>query len=85
MSELPKSGPLHLHMHGLPTCLKEVVSSLQRKCGLKIPKTSSEEAWVLMPRTDVEIRRAMVLFDGLREARKPRFDVTKLLKVKPVY
>lgn len=55
-----------------PTSLKGVVLSLQRACGLRMAKT--DEEWLLAPRTDVDIRRSMVVVDGLREAKKSRFD-----------
>ena len=63
-----------------PACLKDIVSSLQRACGLRMPKT--DEEWLQVPRTALDVRRSMVVVDGLREARKPRFDVTKLFNVR---
>ena len=62
-----------------PTSLADIIRQLQKECGLKIPM--SEEEWGDIPRTPIDIRRTMVVKDGLREARKARFDPTKLLKV----
>ena len=59
--------------------MADIIFLLQKECNLKIPVT--EENWTEFPRTPVDIRRSMVVKDGLREARKPRFDPTKLLKV----
>ena len=66
-----------------PTSLADVIRLLQKECGLKIP--TSEEEWGEIPRTPIDIRRTMVVKDGLREARKSRFDSTKLLNVSTFY
>lgn len=62
-----------------PKTVADIVLSLQRKCGLRMPVT--DEDWIGIPRTPVDIRRSVVVKDAIREARKPRFDATKLLKV----
>ena len=62
-----------------PTTSADIIRLLQKECGLKIP--ASEEEWGEIPRTTIDIRRSMVVKDGLREARKSRFDMTKLLNV----
>ena len=56
-----------------PKTVADIVLLLQRKCGL------TEQDWNGIPRTSVDIRRSMVVKDGIREAKKPRFDTTKLL------
>ena len=62
-----------------PNCLKDIILLLQKKHGVKIPK--SDQEWADTPRTSICIRRSMVLQDGLKEASKARFDPMKLLKV----
>ena len=63
----------------IPSSLPDIIKLLQMECGLKIP--TSEEEWREIPRTPIDIRRTMVVKDGLREARKSRFNPTKFLKV----
>ena len=59
-----------------PSSLEDIIHSLQKKHGLKIPKC--DEEWADMPRTSVCTRRS----DGLKEALKSaRFDPAKLFKV----
>lgn len=62
-----------------PTSLQDVIIQLQHKYGLCIPTT--DEEWAMCSRMNVDIRRSDVLNDGIREAKKTRFDPTKLLKV----
>ena len=59
-----------------PTSLADIIRQLQKECGLKIPMS---EEWGDIPRTPIDIRRTMVVKDGLREAKKSRFDPTKLV------
>lgn len=59
--------------------LQDIILVLQNNCGLKMPTTGAE--WCDVPRTTFDVRRNFVLNDGLREARKSRFDPTKLLNV----
>ena len=47
---------------------------------LDFPKT--EEEWVNVPKTSVDIRRGFVVLDILKQARKSRFDETKLLTIR---
>lgn len=56
-----------------------MIKSLQLNCGLHLPHTDSD--WLEVPRTEVDIRRSMVVQDSLREARKPRFNASNLLNV----
>lgn len=69
--------------HEEPTTSADIIWLLRKECGLKIPTT--EEEWGEIPRTTIDIRRTMVVKDGLREARKSRFDTTKLLNVNAFY
>ena len=62
-----------------PNCVKDIIVSLQRKHGLKIPQRNEE--WGDITRTSICIRRSLVLKDGLKEASKARFDPYNLLKV----
>ena len=62
-----------------PSCLKDIILSLQKQHRVKLPE--NDEEWADVARTSICIRRAMVLQDGLKEARKARFDPAKLLKV----
>lgn len=61
-------------------CLSDIVMILRDKCGLRIPDVTSED-WECIPRTSIDVRRDFVVDDGIREARKKRFDTSKLLKV----
>ena len=47
----------------------------KKKCGLVIPKE-----WEGVPRMSIDVRREYVLADGLREAKKSRFESAKLLR-----
>lgn len=62
-----------------PTNLIELILKLQAQCGLSVPTT--DEDWAICPRMCIDVRRSKLLADGLREAKKTRFDPTKLLKV----
>ena len=46
---------------------------------MKLPE--NDEDWADVARISICIRRAVVLQDGLKKARKARFDPAKLLKV----
>lgn len=70
---------LQENLHVDPQNLEEVILALQRESGIMIPST--DELWSLSPRTTIDVRRSMILKDGLREGKKARFDPTKLLKV----
>ena len=63
-----------------PTSLKDAISLLQNKCSLMIPKNDRE--WEGIPRMSIDVQREYVLTDGLREAKKSRFEPMKLLKVR---
>ena len=41
----------------------------------------TDDDWATFPRACIDVRREAVLEDALREARKARFDPTKLLNV----
>lgn len=43
---------------------------------------TDDDNWAECKRTYIDVRRSMVLVDGLREAKKLRFDPTKLLSVR---
>ena len=53
---------------------------MQKQNGMKIPVT--EEDWVTFPRTHIIVNRETLLQDALREAKKDRFDPTKVLDVR---
>lgn len=59
--------------------MKDAITLLQKKCGIVIPKNDQE--WEGVPRMSIDVRREYVLADGLREAKKSRFEPAKLLKV----
>ena len=67
------------YSHREPTCLRDVIFALQRENGVVIPST--DEEWGQTVRTSIDIRRDFVVKDGLREARKARFDPANLLRV----
>ena len=60
--------------------LNDVVLVLRQKTNIRIPAVTSEE-WEVIPRTSIDVRRDFVVQDGIREARKKRFDPSKLLRV----
>ena len=62
-----------------PASLKDAINLLQEKCGIVIPKNDQE--WEGVSRMCIDVRREHVLADGLREAKKSRFEPAKLLKV----
>ena len=62
-----------------PSTLQEIILELRRDCGIMIPTT--DEQWAMCPRTSIDIRRNCLIQDGLREAKKQRFDPAKLLNV----
>ena len=62
-----------------PECVGDIVRMLQQKNGFDLPK--SDDAWADIPRQTVDIRRDFVVSYALREAKKKRFDSTKLLRV----
>ncbi len=59
--------------------LRDVVLMLQRKNGMKLPSTAEE--WDMTPRCDLDVRRSHVVVDGVRAAKKTRFNCTNLLRV----
>ena len=59
--------------------MKGFLDALRNRFGVVM--AISDEDWDRLPRTHVTIRRDRVVKDALREARKPRFDPAKLLKV----
>ena len=62
-------------------CLADVLDVLRRRCDLDIPQSMSDWFEFDEPRMAIDVRRGHVVNDALKEARKPRFDCTKLLKV----
>ena len=50
-----------------PEDLKQVISLLQRKCGLRMPVCGSD--YYDLPRTEIDVRRDVVASDGLRAAK----------------
>lgn len=62
-----------------PTSLNEAIVLLKKECGIEIPCTDSQ--WAVSPRSHLDIRRHHAAEDGIREARKSRFDPTKALNV----
>lgn len=62
-----------------PSCLPELLASLQAKWDVKL--AVSEEEWATLPRTNVTVSRERVLEGALRMVRRRRFDGTKLLNV----
>ncbi len=56
---------------------------LQKDNGLTIAVT--EDDWDSTPRCSVDVRRAFVVPDILREAKKKRFVVSNLLRVSTCY
>ena len=71
------------HVYRTPETLIDVILKLQKECGILIP--DSPEDWLNCSRTYIDIRRDKVLEDGIREAKKKRFDPSKLLNVSPLY
>ena len=51
-----------------PSSLEDIIRSLQKKHGIKIPKC--DEEWADIPRTSVCIQRSLLVQDGLKEASK---------------
>lgn len=68
-----------LHIYREPTCLADILVHLQNTYGVVVPTT--DEEWATIPRISFHIRRDKVLDDAMREAKKPRFNPTKLLNV----
>ena len=60
-----------------PECVGDIVRMLQQNNGFDLPK--SDDDWADIPRQTVDIRRDFVVSNALREAKKKRFDSTKLL------
>lgn len=63
-----------------PTTLRELLAHLQKKNGVRIAVT--EDDWATIPRTHVLVDRDTLLQDAIREAKKSRFDPTKVLDVR---
>lgn len=59
--------------------LKDLIASLQRRCGLQV--ATRQEDWSVLPRTRLHVRRQAVLQDSMVAARKEDFDPAKLLQV----
>ncbi len=66
-----------------PTTSKELLATLQKQNGVMIPIL--DEDWATFPRTHMIVKRETLLEDALREARKSRFDPTKVFNVCAVY
>ncbi len=56
---------------------------LQKKIDFDIPETPDD--WMDIHRQTIDIRRDFVVTDALREAKKRRFEHTKLLRVSALY
>ncbi len=54
--------------------------ALRAKCGIHIPDVNSED-WEVASRTSIDVRRGFVVEDGIREAKKKRFNTSNLLRV----
>ncbi len=61
-------------------CLSHIVLALRTKCGIHIPDVNSED-WEVVSRTSIDVRRGFVVEDGIREAKKKRFNTSNLLRV----
>ncbi len=61
-------------------CLSHIVLALRAKCGIHIPDVNSED-WEVASRTSIDVRRGFVVEDGIREAKKKRFNTSNLLRV----
>ncbi len=60
-----------------PSSFAELLQNIQRACGVRLALTP--EDWATLPRTNMVVRRERFLEDAMHEARKRRFDPTKLL------
>ena len=77
---MPRQASSHfLFVCREPTNFQELLHSLQVQNGFQMATTGEE--WASFPRMPIAIRREKVLSDALREAKKPRFNPAKLLKV----
>jgi len=66
-------------LHGEPTSFKEVIEEVRKQWCIVMP--ANEDELATLPRTSVDIRRDKVVENAIREARKAKFDSTKLLSV----
>ena len=57
----------------------ECIHTLKLKANLPTPQSDCE--WLCIERTSIDVRRSHIIADTLRELRKPRFDIYKMLKV----
>ena len=62
-----------------PCRILDCVAKLRAKINFTMPAT--EEDWINLDRTEIDVRRSHILADALKEGRKRRFDPTKLLKI----
>ena len=63
--------------------MAECAILLREKIDLKVPTTM--EKWLDVPRCEIDVRRSFVVEDAVREGRKQRFDLTKLIKVSQIF
>lgn len=60
--------------------MADCIEALQKSIGLKIPQSADE--WADAPHNLLYIRHDHVIQDGLRAARKARFDANGIMEVK---
>ena len=70
----------YAHSPGSTQTLEQCIEYLRHESGVVIPE--SDEDWVELKRTDVVIRRAHILSDAIKEAKKKKFDPTKFIRVR---
>lgn len=70
----------YAHSPGSTQTLEECIDYLRHKSGVVVPV--SDEDWMVLKRTDVVIRRAHILKDAIKEAKKKKFDPTKFISVR---
>ena len=64
-----------------PNSTAECIKTLQKQCHFVMP-CCDEDYYQEGSSTEIDVRRDMVVRDALREARKRKFDPSKLLKVR---
>jgi len=63
-----------------PCTLKQCIEHLRQESGVLIPE--SDDDWSKQKRTDVVIQRTHIVKDTIKEAKKKRFDPSKLICVR---
>ena len=59
--------------------LEQCIEHLRQQSGVHIPEDDAD--WGIQTRTDVVIRRTHLVKDAIKEAKKNRFDPSKLISV----